>query len=188
MMKFLGMVANFAVVLVMAFLLAAASVEAIQLIAQTNSPDKRCEQGEIVLSVWGKGWVCIKGPVLSPSGSLPSASISSPLSRQVPAMSSRTATFLARVTRGRRCSALCRSLRRCRPRTLSSSHFENLIWPLPISGRRRARRNRRSSEQCRATCWPMQSSSARTRKVTGSQGTRAQSPPEFNARMALRSR
>ena len=82
MMKFLGMVANFAVVLVMAFLLAAACVEAIQLIAQTNSPDKRCEQGEIV----------------SPSGSLPSASISSPLSRQVPAMSSRTATFLARVT------------------------------------------------------------------------------------------
>jgi hypothetical protein len=42
--------------------------------------------------------------------------------------------------RGRRCSALCRSLRRCRPRTLSSSHFENLIWPLPISGRRRADR------------------------------------------------
>ena len=40
MMKFLGMVANFAVVLVMAFLLAAACVEAIQLIAQTNSPDK----------------------------------------------------------------------------------------------------------------------------------------------------
>src|ERR1700674_3579173 len=40
--------------------------------------------------------------------------------------------------RGRRCSALCRSLRRCRARTLSSSHFENLIWPLPISGRRRA--------------------------------------------------
>jgi hypothetical protein len=98
MMKFLGMVANFAVVLVMAFLLAAACVEAIQLIAQTNSPDKRCEQGEIVSSVWGKGWVCIKGRVLSPSGSLPSASISSPLSRQVPAMSSRTATFLARVT------------------------------------------------------------------------------------------
>jgi hypothetical protein len=72
MMKFLGMVANFAVVLVMAFLLAAACVEAIQLIAQTNSPDKRCEQGEIVSSVWGKGWVCIKGRVLSPSGSLPS--------------------------------------------------------------------------------------------------------------------
>ena len=42
--------------------------------------------------------------------------------------------------RGRRCSALCRSLRRCRSRTLSSSHFENLIWPLPISGRRRADR------------------------------------------------
>jgi len=60
MMKFLGMVANFAVVLVMAF--------------------------------------------LSPSGSLPSASISSPLSRQVPAMSSRTAgSESGRQLRGRYC-------------------------------------------------------------------------------------
>jgi hypothetical protein len=51
-------------------------------------------------------------------------------------LSRRNPTLLLIVSR--RCSALCQSLRRCRPRTLSSSHFENLIWPLPISGRRRA--------------------------------------------------
>ena len=91
-------VANFVVVVVIAFLFVVVCMDAMQIIAQTYAPNARCEQGEIVLSVWGKGWVCIKGRVLSPSGSLPSASISSPLSRQVPAMSSRTATFLARVT------------------------------------------------------------------------------------------
>jgi hypothetical protein len=76
--------ADFVVVIVFAFLFAVVCVEALQLVAQTSAPDAQCEQGEIALGVWGKGWVCIKGRVLSPSGSLPSASISSPLSRQVP--------------------------------------------------------------------------------------------------------
>ena len=70
MMKFLGMVANFAVVLVMAFLLAAACVEAIQLIAQTNSPDKRCEQGEISFECVGQGLGVYQGPGVVAFGKL----------------------------------------------------------------------------------------------------------------------
>ena len=52
------------------------------------------------------------------------------------------------------------------------------LYALDITLDLEVRRSRRSSEQCRATCWPMQSSSAPIKRVTGSPRTGGIRPQE----------